>query len=446
MFAQTFLVHSSTNDNNSGRIYDTKNEQRGMPVAVLGIVAEYNPFHNGHLYLMEKAQQEENFAAIIVVMSGNFLQRGEPALCDKWSRAEMALSCGADLVIELPFGFAARSAYYFARGALQLLHRTGVVTHLAFGVESDNLPLLKNIAGIISSEPPEYKTILKRHLSSGLSFPLSRSLALQEYAGQPQSEWQQTMLGPNNILALEYLHVIAKERLPFIPLAINRRGSSYHSPELSQYSSATAIRQALLGNVHSNEIAPSLPVPCLEILQREIARGRAPIQANMLEQAILYKLRTTPVEALSEIYEVSEGLEFRIKAAANTSGSLEELRQSIKSKRYSLSRINRTLLYSLFDLSKNQINSFDKEGPLYLHLLGFSAKGQKILQELKIKSAVKIFNRGSDMKRCYDETRDTVLGDMIAADALATDVYSLLFPTPSARAGGRDFTSSPVIV
>lgn len=414
-------------------------------MAVLGIVAEYNPFHNGHLYLMEKAQQEENFAAIIVVMSGNFLQRGEPALCDKWSRAEMALRCGADLIIELPLGFAARSAYYFARGALQLLHRTGVVTHLAFGAENANLPLLKSIAEVITSEPPEYKAILRRHLGSGLSFPLSRSLALQEYAGETQIESQQTMLGPNNILALEYLHVIAEEKLPFSPLAIKRRGS-YHSPELSQYSSATAIRQALLGNVRSHEIAPALPAPCLDILQREITRGRAPIQANMLEQAILFKLRTTSAEALSEIYEVSEGLEFRIKAAANTSGSQEELRQTIKSKRYSLSRINRTLLYSLFDLSKNQINSFDKEGPLYLHLLGFSAKGQKILQEIKIKSSVKIFNRGSDMKRTYDDSRGTVLGDMIAADALATDVYSLLFPAPAARAGGRDFKTSPVIL
>lgn len=415
-------------------------------MAVLGIVAEYNPFHNGHLYLIEKARQKENFAAVVVVMSGSFLQRGEPAFCDKWSRAEMALSCGADLLIELPFCFSARSAYYFARGALQLLHRTGMVTHLAFGAENTNLSLLKSIAGILSSEPVEYKAILKRHLASGLSFPLSRSLALQEYASQSRSEWQQIMLGPNNILAIEYLRVITEEKLPLIPLLINRRGSSYHGTELSKYASATAIRQALLENVHSNEIASAMPASCLQILQREMARGRSPVQTSSLEQAILYKLRTTSAEALSQIYEVSEGLEYRIKAAANACGSLEELRQTIKSKRYSLSRINRTLLYSLFDLSKNQVNLFDNEGPLYLHLLGFSAKAQKILQEMKNKSQVKIFNRGSDIKRCFDQSCGTVLGDMIAADVLATDIYSLLFPSPAARTGGRDFTTSPIMV
>ncbi|MDD2619605.1 MAG: nucleotidyltransferase [Syntrophomonadaceae bacterium] len=419
-------------------------------MAVLGIVAEYNPFHNGHLYLINKAKEEQTFDAIIVVMSGDFLQRGEPAVCDKWSRAEMALNCGADLVIELPFYFAARSAYNFARGAIQLLHRTGVVSYLAFGAENADLPGLKTIARIIAREPEEFKAILKLHLASGQSFALARSLALQEYAAKIQSDLQQTLQGPNNILAIEYLHVIDKEKLPLTPLVISRTGSSYHSTELTGHSSATAIRQALLSHVHGDEIndkvISSMPVPCLKILQREITGGRAPVRAEFLEQTILYKLRTSSALALADIYEISEGLEYRIKAAANSCGSLGNLRQGIKSKRYSLSRINRILLYSLFDLSKNQVNSFDKEGPLYMHILGFSAKGQKILQKIKIKSQLKIFSRSSDMKRCYDKSRTSVIGDMIAIDTMATDIYSLLLPTPSARSGGKDFTTSPVMI
>ncbi|MEN6350128.1 MAG: nucleotidyltransferase [Syntrophomonas sp.] len=413
---------------------------------VLGIVAEFNPFHNGHLYLIEKAKEQKVFAATVVAMSGNFVQRGEPALGDKWTRAEMALRCGADLIIEIPFCFAARSAYHFARGALQLLSRTGVVTHLAFGTEQGNLAMLQSIAKIITHEPEAYKTILKKYISQGLNYPLSRSLALQEFTGKSEGKLQEALLGPNNILAIEYLHALEEENLPLIPFTVTRQGKSYHSNDLSLYSSATAIRNALLENKPLKAVASAMPPQCQQILQREISRGRLPVRPDSLEQAVLVKLRSSSTDSLKDIYEVSEGLEYRIKEAANSCGSLEELRQFIKSKRYSLSRINRILLYSLFSLSKNQVSSFDKHGPLYLHILGFSSQGQEILQEIKIKSQVKIFSRGSEMKRTYENTKGSVLGDMIALDVYAGDIFSLLFPAPSVRQAGRDFTTSPVII
>lgn len=415
-------------------------------MSVLGIIAEYNPFHNGHLYLLKRAQQEQEFAATMVVMSGNFLQRGEPAFCDKWARAEMALHGGVDLVIELPFCFAARSAYFFAKGALQLLQHSGVVTHLAFGSESGQLSQLQEIAKVLAQEPESYRAVLKKGLSQGLPFPLARSSALQEYLGGEKKELQELLLGPNNILALEYLRVIEEEGFSLHPLTVPRQGSSFHSHELSPYSSASAIRQALYQDLGWEKASPSLPPASKKILQEEIAQGRAPVRPDSLEQAILVKLRLLSSDDLREIYEVSEGLEFRIKAAANTCGTLEELRRQIKSKRYSWTRINRTLLYILFALSKKQIELCDQHGPQYLHLLGFSAKGREILQEIKIKSKLKLFSRGSEMKQAYDENPDTVLAAMIELEQQASDIYSLLFPRASARRAGRDFTTPPVII
>lgn len=415
-------------------------------MAVLGIVAEYNPFHNGHLYLIKKAGQQESSTATIVVMSGDFVQRGEPALCDKWARAEMAINCGADLVIELPFCFATRSAYNFARGAVQLLSRTGVVTHLAFGSEEGSLPILQSIAGIIANEPEAYQAILKKHISRGLNYPQARSLALQDFTGNNEGIFQKTLLGPNNILGIEYLRVIEEEKLSLTPLTVARQGLSYHSNDLCRFSSATAIRNALFNNIKIENLSSVMPPVCQQILKREISWGRSPVLPDSHEQAVLVKLRSSSAESLRDICEVSEGLEYRIKEAANSCGTLDELRQFIKSKRYSLTRINRILLYSLFSLSKNQVSSFDKQGPLYLHILGFSSQGQEILQEIKIKSQVKIFNRGSEMKRTYDKAKGSLLGEMIALDAYATDIYSLLFPNPDVRQGGRDFTTSPVML
>ncbi|MBC7075122.1 MAG: nucleotidyltransferase [Syntrophomonadaceae bacterium] len=414
-------------------------------MAVLGIVAEYNPFHNGHLHLLNEANKAADFSATVCVMSGNFLQRGEPAICDKWARAEMALKCGVDLVIELPFCFAVRSAYHFAKNAVELLYRTGVVTHIAFGSESGHIHTLKTLATLLTNEPEQYKALLKKYLSQGLSFPLARSRALQHFLGNDISKLHEVLSGPNNILAIEYLRAIEERNIPLIPLTVARKGSAYHSTDLSKYASATAIRKALTKNNGIEVVTAALPPSSLDILTREIRSGHAPVLFNSLEQAILAKLRTISTNDLKAIYEVSEGLEHRFKNAATSCSTLDELRQLVKSKRYNLTRINRTLLYSLFNLTKNQAHLFDQHGPLYLHILGFSTKGQKILQKIKIKSQVKIFHRGRDIKDAFDENQDNVLGNMVCLDVRATDVYSLLLPNIKARKGGKDFTTSPVM-
>ena len=413
-------------------------------MAVLGIVAEFNPFHNGHLHLVEEALKKENFSAAVCVMSGNFLQRGEPALCDKWSRAEMAVRCGLDLVIELPFCFAVRSAWYFARGAVNLLAQTGVVTHLAFGSESGDINGLNAVASVLASEPDEFKNNLRSQLNKGLNYPAARSLALQDYLSSTP-DLEHLLMGPNNILGIEYLRVIIENCLPLIPLTIPRQGN-YHDPSLDYFSSATAIRKSLEQNQSLQLVATAMPKACLERLEKDIFVGRAPVHTDALEQAVFFQLRSRSTAQLQTIYEVNEGLENRLHNAAITSHTLEELRHRVKSKRYSLTRINRTLLYSLLALSKTQMQVFDLNGPQYIHVLAFSAKGQEILQEMKIKCTLPVLSRGSDVKQAYMGVFGRQVQDMIAVDVLADDLYVLGFPNPQHRQGAQAFTSTPFIL
>ncbi len=415
---------------------------------VLGIIAEYNPFHNGHLYLIEEARKRQHFDAVLSIMSGNFVQRGEPAVCSKWDRAEMALRSGVDLVIELPFIYAVRSAYYFARGAIESLYRTGIVSHLAFGSESGNLEQLQDIAKIITNEPEDYKFILKQKLALGLSYPAARARALHDYLGHNSLEMEGLLSGPNNILALEYLRVIEEMNLPLKPLTISRKGQGYHDSSLSTptLASATAIRRALFEHQNFEDIQVNMPWASWEVLRQAINSGQAPVLSDSLEQAILSRLRTLSIHEIRQLYEVTEGLEFRIFEASRSCGTLAGLRQHIKSRRYSLTRIRRILLYSIFGVKSSLVDEFDKAGPAYLHILGFSNRGKQILKEINHRSSLQVLNRGKDVKSFYEENKGYPSGYMLDLDIKATDIYSLLLPDPGARIGARDYTTSPVRV
>lgn len=412
---------------------------------VIGIISEFNPFHNGHFYLFQQLKKNDPTAAIICVMSGNFVQRGEPAVCSKWSRAEMALRCGADLVIELPFCYAVRSAYYFAKGAIRLLQRTGTVTHLAFGTETEEPELLQKIAAFIATEPLDYKTELKKHLSHGQSFPRARANALKKVIDYDSIN--DILLMPNNILAIEYLRVINEDNIPLIPIAIKRQGSGYHSLELGEYTSATALRRLLKDHPEQlSKLSEYIPEACYNILKREITKGMAPVYCENIEQILLAKLRLSSRMDLSPICEISEGLENRLWEAAYSAATLESLRMSVKSKRYSLTRINRILLYCLFAFNSSDASAFDEQGPLYLHILGFTPKGQDLLHNIKLNSQLLLISRGSEMKAAASQKDNIFLQRMISFDIKASDIYSLLFPQPGQRKAGTDFINSPVFI
>lgn len=410
-------------------------------MAILGIVAEFNPFHNGHLHLLQVSRKHLKPDAVICVMSGNYTQRGEPALCDKWSRTRMALAGGADLVLELPFCFAVRSANHFARGALQILNATGLVTHLVFGSETGTLTHLQTIADVLADEPPAYRDHLQQRLDQGCSFAAARAQALEEMLGRDLTDISKTLKSPNNILALEYLRIIRENGFLMEPFTIRRHGSGYHDLALSTHASASAIRRAVAAG-GLDHVAGSLPVTTMAILRDLITTGQAPVSSNGLELAMLFRFRTAMESELRDVYEVNEGLENRIISEARRTGSLEQLRHAVKSKRYSLTRINRTLLYSLFDVSKNQMTVFDQVGPQYLRLLGFSSKGREILQNAKNNSPLPLLSRANHLKEIMQGIKGEPARAMLSLDLTASDIYALLAPNPAIRNAGQDFTRS----
>ncbi|MDR1616379.1 MAG: nucleotidyltransferase family protein [Syntrophomonadaceae bacterium] len=411
---------------------------------VIGIATEFNPFHNGHLFLLQTVREKYPDASCVCVMSGNFVQRGQPAICDKWARAEMALRGGADLVIELPFCFAVRSASYFAAGVLELMNRLEVVTHLLFGSECGQMELLKPIASELSQETSAFKSYLRHYLSSGLNFPSARARALQDYLDTP--DLKEILQGPNNILALEYLRILQEKNLPIVPMTIPIKNYLSSGFENKPYPTASAIRNELTSSSplkYFSQNPLSMPLFSSGIIQREITLGRAPVPPHAFEQAIMIKLRSLKPAELAKINDINEGLEHRIIKAAHSRGNLDTLRKKIKSKRYNMTKINRVLLYVLFSLSKEQIKIFDQIGPGYIRVLAFSPKGQKVLRNIKNCTRLPVISRGQDIKNLtrYD---DGPAGQMLALDVRASDYYALAAPRPEARSGRRDYHTAPV--
>lgn len=411
-----------------------------MPV--VGIVAEYNPLHNGHAYHIGQARVQTGAEGVICVMSGCYTQRGEPALVNKYTRAEMAIWAGADLVFELPFAFAARSASHFARGAVQLLARTGVVTHLSFGSEQGSVEPLAAIASLLAKEPTEFQVLLRDFLDTGLSFAEARARALEAYLntiGQSSPELAQTLSSPNNILGIEYLRTLIAEELPITPHTVRRIGAGYHESGDQHFPSATHIRNSLAQGTAAEDLT-GLPDRSLEILCRERSRG-VPFttQASMFD-LLRYSLRMTDAKTLSTIYDVAEGLENRVLKAAQTAASMDELLQMLKTRRYSRTRLNRVLLYQMVRFTQEMAQFFDDTGPLYLRLLAFSPRGQKILHKMKTKTTVPIVSKLGKLRR--SRYPDDGVRRMLELDVLATDLYALLQGEPT----GIDHLLSPIFV
>ena len=368
----------------------------------IGIVAEYNPFHKGHEYHINKSREIAGNTPVIVVMSGDFVQRGDAAICDKFSRAEMALRCGADLVLELPIAYAMQSAEHFARGAVSIL-RAMDVDNISFGCECDDLSVLTEIAEILRTEPAWYKTALSEKLAKGLSFPTARSRALGDFG--------KILETPNNILAIEYLKMGAPN-----PIAIKRYGAEHDGQPAGDIASASFIRSSLDYSF--------MPAAARGILGREIALGKAPNTLEPLEAAIIAFLRKTTPEYLMKIHDISEGLENRIKQWSSL-GTLPAILTAIKSKRYTHSRIRRVILNAFFGITTGDVVA----PPMYIRLLGSTERGRA---ELK-KSALPIVTKAARAELSH-------------TDVLATDIYSLLFKNPEYRVAGRDFTTSPVTI
>lgn len=393
---------------------------------VLGIIAEYNPFHNGHLYQLQKSVDMTEADFVVAVMSGNFTQRGEAAIVSKWTRAEMAIKCGIDLVIELPFVFACNNAEYFAKGAIEILNRLKCVTHLSFGSESGDITMLKKTADFLSFETDDFKNSLKRNLDAGFSYPKARSEAVKAILGE---EYANLMVNPNNILAIEYLKQLLLTKSDIIPVTVKRYAADYHDHTLTgDIASASAIRNAIcIKDFNSDRIKPFIPAEAFKVLLENMNRIDKVHSNHSLDELyyniVVSKILTTNCSDLKEIFSVTEGLENKLKEAIRSSNTLSELKDSIKSKRYTATRISRLLTHISLGLTKSDFHDILENKEYYAHILGFNQKGAQLLKMIKKSDETTLpcitnVNKESDnLKKCQK---------LLTYDILASDLYNLL--------------------
>ncbi len=359
---------------------------------ITGIIAEFNPFHSGHEYLINKAMEETSSDACIVVMSGDFVQRGEPAFIDKYSRAEAALSSGCSMVIELGQRSATGSAAEFAEGAVKLLDSLGIVDTLSFGSESGDLQKLESICRIITDEPASYKTKLKENLSNGLSFPAARAAALKTTCGADEA----LLSGSNNILAIEYMKALRAAESRITPFTIKRRGEAYNSKNISEtnFSSAKAIREAVIsGNINIPETA--LCKGSANILKQAVERN-AFLTPDDFSAELIYALRMN-LDQLENFYDLSHELADRIRNTIDEFNSFTQYIELLKTKNLTYSAISRALTHVLLNISRDRNSSIsDFLEPEYIHVLGFRKEASNLLRLIEEKASLPLIIRPTD--------------------------------------------------
>lgn len=374
----------------------------------VAIISEFNPFHNGHKYLVDAVKQKTG-EGVVAVMSGSFVQRGEAAIADKFLRAEAALQNGVDLVLELPTAYAVANAQRFARCGVEIAKSLECVNYLAFGCETDDISLLKSAAACIDDKRVQKR--VAEQMKEGCYYPRAIENAVREVLGNEVADVFKTS---NNILALEYLRALNGSKIK--PLPIKRKGANHDSLEASgEISSASYIRRLLLSGGDASHFAEKLP--------QKITRP------ENLERAVLYKLRGMTASDFASLPDVNEGLENRIAEAVCRCNSLTEIIDAVKTKRYTHARIRRIITCAFLGITESLQNT-----PCdYLRVLGFSSEGEKMLKSCQLEvvtSVAKALKNGR------------VNNALLKKDVFATDVLALAYDKPCKC--GADFTV-PVI-
>ncbi|CAI6030443.1 tRNA(Met) cytidine acetate ligase [Paenibacillus sp. JJ-100] len=367
----------------------------------VGVIVEYNPLHNGHVHHLNESRRLSGADAVVAVMSGPFLQRGEPAIVGKRARTEMALHAGADLVIELPVAYAVQPAEWFAFGAVSLLHRTGVVDSLCFGSESGDLDSLQRIALVLADEPAALRENIAQRLREGASYPAAYAGAAAALApgGVDAHDAAALLEQPNNSLGLHYLIALQRIGSAIQPLTAARTGAAYHqaTPGPGAIASATAVRRLLLAD-GPDAAAPYVPAATLAILQREWQRGHAPMHWERFAQPLLHIAATRRASELERIAEVTEGLEHRLVRvlAKIPEPSIEALLDALKTRRYTRTKLQRLLTHLLLNHTKAECApEVLATGPGYLRVLGFTGKGQSLLKQMKQTASLPVILKSS---------------------------------------------------
>lgn len=398
----------------------------------VGLITEYNPFHNGHAYHIEKAKMLTGADRVIVVMSGDFVQRGAPAVMPKHLRTESALLSGASLIIELPVCFATGSAEYFAQGSISLLNRLGCIDSICFGSECGDLHLLEEIAQILADEPIEYQTALKQALKEGASFPAARQEALNIYS----DKYSEILASPNNILGIEYLKALAKIHSKMEPFTIKRIGAGYHDMDIDgHFSSATAIRSDIyqLADVNSSSeslplthIQTQVPSSCHELMKKNY-QTRYPVKADDFSLLLKAKLLSETAGSLSHYLDMSPELANRILRLRNDYLSFEQFCDLLKTKELTRSRISRSFIHVLLGITNDWLTAMKAPAP-YARILGFRRDHADLLGILKQTSDIPLIT--SPARAVLADTAYQMLELDIYASDLYESVITDLYGTP----------------
>lgn len=393
---------------------------------VLGIIAEYNPFHNGHLLHLEKSKKICDAQYSVCVMSGNFVQRGNTSIVNKWIRAEMALKSGVDLVLELPTVYSISSAENFAEGAIKLLNSLKIVDTISFGSENSDINVLNRISSVLHEEPKQYLEFLNSESKKGLSFPKARENAILLYLND--KKYLNILNQPNNTLAIEYLKALKKYKSHISPISVKREKVFYNSNCIvDEYASATAIKNMII-NEQFNDIRKVVPASSYNLLMNEIEEGHLVIDISKFEKEILYAIRRLSADDIKNFPEVTEGLENAIKNASNSCNNLSELINMIKSKRYTQTRIQRILLYILLNITKKDMYLSRKNIP-YARILGYSPQGKELISEIyKANPKITLI---TSVKNFLDSSNNKTYKYMLNKDILATNIYTLAYKNNS---------------
>ena len=396
---------------------------------LLGLIVEYNPFHNGHLYHLNESKKITNATHTIAVMSGNFMQRGTPALLDKFTRAEMAVKNGVDLVVELPTLYACQSAEIFAHGGISLLNSLNCVNSVCFGSEIGNIDILYLISKILIDEPIDFKNKLKDYLDEGLPFPKARASALFYYITKnklydtSEEDLLNMLNSPNNILGIEYIKSILKLNSKIKPYTINRINSGYNSLNVNDsICSASAIRNALKNN-SLNTINYTMPKDTYDIINRVIESG-----FNLVYNEDFYQILSSIIirdkDNLTDYFEVNEGIENKIYNSIFKCHNIETLQNEIKSKRYTMTKISRTLNNIMLGIKGDDIlKTKDLTNIPYVRVLAFNEKGCEILKEIKKNSEIEVITKFSKIKYI----NSNIFNTLINYDIKATNMYNLIY-------------------
>lgn len=421
---------------------------------VVGLITEYNPFHNGHQYHIDEAKRITGADYVIVVMSGNFVQRGTPAFIDKYSRTQMALCCGADIVFELPVCYATSSAEHFALGAVSILHKLGIIDDICFGSECGDTKILTTIANILIEEPAEYRKILSSLMKTGKAFPVARMEAIKAIA--PSID-ESILSSPNNILGIEYIKALLRLKSDINPVTISRITSDYHQEELDDsmgtaISSATSIRKTLREKTSQVEnsqgdfphektsrtetppaetppaetplttLEPHLPDTVVKILQDNYNKT-FPIYEDDCSLLLKYKLMLESHQSLLNYTDMSVDLAHKI-GGINTSGlSFSQLALEIKSRQWTLTRVNRVLTNVLLNLHGQDYKAYNASGyAQYARILGIKKASSHLLRIITKNEKIPVITKMADADKLLTSTGIKMLSE----DIFASHLYNQL--------------------